>query len=191
MRKRPLANLNTTLLDRLVRTGLLNICFTERQKLSLLHVAGTISPTTTNLFHQSMLELNLVAVGQTSEPPTVSPPLILNLSQTTGLDSDSFRTPCFSTTVRRDGYDEGARKCRVGGYFEGIGKVESSLDCKRGRIGGRRWERDEYLASPLQSKSRFVPGNTRLNELTIVMDGAFVVERSGSLLDRLRGEKVY
>ena len=72
MRKRPLANLNTTLLDRLVRTGLLNICFTERQKLSLLHVAGTTSPTTTNLFHQSMLELNLVAVGQTSEPPTVS-----------------------------------------------------------------------------------------------------------------------
>ena len=72
MRKRPLANLNTTLLDRLIRTGLLNICFTERQKLSLVHVSGTSSPTTTNLFHQSMLELNLMAVGQTSEPPTVS-----------------------------------------------------------------------------------------------------------------------
>ena len=30
-----------------------------------------------------------------------------------------------------------------------------------------------------------------MNELTIVIDDAFVVERSGSLLDRLRGEKVY
>ena len=160
MRKRPLANLNTTLLDRLVRTGLLNICFTERQKLSLLHVAGTTSPATTNLFHQSMLELNLMAVGQTSEPPTVSPPFVRNSSQTTGLDSDSFRTPCFSTAIRRDGYDEGARKCRIGHYFDGIGKVESSVDGKRGRIGGRRWEREEYLASPLQSRSRFVPGST-------------------------------
>jgi hypothetical protein len=69
MRKRPLANLNNHLLDRLVRTGLLNICFTERQKLSLLHVAGTITPSTQNLFHQTMLELNLIAVGMTSETP--------------------------------------------------------------------------------------------------------------------------
>src|SRR5271170_4546269 len=67
MRKRPLANLNNTLLDRLVKTGLLNICFTERQKLSLLNVAGSASPQTQNLFHQSMLELNLLAVGQTQE----------------------------------------------------------------------------------------------------------------------------
>ena len=71
MRKRPLANLNNILLDRLLRTGLHNICFTERQKLSLLHVAGTISPSTQQLFHQSMLELNLVAVGMTSDPPPV------------------------------------------------------------------------------------------------------------------------
>jgi hypothetical protein len=191
MRKRPLANLNASLLDRLVRTGLLNICFTERQKLSLLHVSGTTSPTTANLFHQSMLELNLTAVGQTSEPPTVSSLyFVLNSSQTTDLDSNSFRTPYLSTTVRRDGYDERPRKCRVGNYFDGIGKFEGPVDDKRERIGGRRWERDEYLASPLQSRSRFVPGNLRMNELTIVMDGTFVVERSGSLLDRLRGEKV-
>lgn len=70
MRKRPLANLNNSLLDRLVRTGLLNICFTERQKLSLLHVAGQQPPP--NLFNQSMLELNLVAVGQTTETPPVA-----------------------------------------------------------------------------------------------------------------------
>ena len=81
MRKRPLANLNNTLLDRLVRTGLLNICFTERQKLSLLHVAGTSSPSTQNLFHQSMLELNLVAVTQTSESPQVPAPYLRDLYQ--------------------------------------------------------------------------------------------------------------
>lgn len=70
MRKRPLANLNNTLLDRLVRTGLLNICFTERQKLSLLNVAGIPPPP---IFHQSMLEVNLVAVGQCMEVPKVHP----------------------------------------------------------------------------------------------------------------------
>jgi hypothetical protein len=73
MRKRSLANLNNTLLDRLVRTGILNICFTERQKLSLLNVAGTPPPP---IFHQSMLELNLVAVGlrhQSMEFPKVLP----------------------------------------------------------------------------------------------------------------------
>ena len=64
MRKRPLANLNTALLDKLVRTGLLNICFTERQKLSLLHVAGLSPPDT-------ILDLNFLAVGMTSSPPTV------------------------------------------------------------------------------------------------------------------------
>ena len=74
MRKRPLANLNNTLLDRLVRTGLLNICFTERQKLSLLHVAGTPSLETQNLFHQSMLELNFIAVGQSQESPLIPVP---------------------------------------------------------------------------------------------------------------------
>src|SRR5579859_2866624 len=80
MRKRPLANLNNILLDRLLRTGLHNICFTERQKLSLLHVAGTISPSTQQLFHQSMLELNLVAVGMTSDPPPVQLELSYPLS---------------------------------------------------------------------------------------------------------------
>ena len=79
MRKRPLANLNNILLDRLLRTGLHNICFTERQKLSLLHVAGTISPSTQQLFHQSMLELNLVAVGMTSDPPPVQLELLYPL----------------------------------------------------------------------------------------------------------------
>jgi hypothetical protein len=73
MRKRSLANLNNTLLDRLVRTGILNICFTERQKLSLLNVAGIPHPP---IFHQSMLELNLIAVGlrqQSIEFPKVLP----------------------------------------------------------------------------------------------------------------------
>jgi hypothetical protein len=75
MRKRPLPNLNNDLLDRLVRTGLLTICFTERQKLSLLHVSGNVSANTQSLFHKSMLELNLVAVGLAHETPlvTVSP----------------------------------------------------------------------------------------------------------------------
>jgi hypothetical protein len=72
MRKRPLPNLNSELLERLVRTGLLTVCFTERQKLSLLHVAGTTSAATQNLFHKSMMELNLVAVGLTKEMPVVS-----------------------------------------------------------------------------------------------------------------------
>lgn len=89
MRKRPLANLNNTLLDRLLRTGLHNICFTERQKLSLLHVAGTISPSTQQLFHQSMLELNLVAVGMTSDPPPVNFKLLYL----------PFPSPPFSTSL--------------------------------------------------------------------------------------------
>ena len=74
MRKRPLPNLNSNLLDRLVRAGLLTVCFTERQKLSLLHVSGTVSPATQSLFHKSMLELNLVAVGLTHETPMVTVP---------------------------------------------------------------------------------------------------------------------
>jgi hypothetical protein len=79
MRKRPLANLNNALLDKLVRTGLLNICFTDRQKSSLLHVAGIAPPET--LFHPSMLDLNFIAVGLTSSPPSVSPKLLYsNLS---------------------------------------------------------------------------------------------------------------
>jgi len=75
MRKRPLANLNNILVERLVRTGLHNTCFTERQKLSLLHVTGPVTVSTQNLFHNSMLELNLVAVGMTSEPPPVLSPM--------------------------------------------------------------------------------------------------------------------
>src|SRR5436190_426249 len=68
MRKRPLVNLNNTLLDRLVKTGLLNVCFTERQKLSLLNVAGTSHPPppSSNIFNPSMLELNFLAVRQSS-----------------------------------------------------------------------------------------------------------------------------
>src|SRR5271170_5661329 len=76
MRKRPLANLNNILLDRLVKTGLLNICFTERQKLSLLNVAGAPCPPPTS-FH----DLNLHAIAPTtpltpvnSPPPSRSPP---------------------------------------------------------------------------------------------------------------------
>jgi hypothetical protein len=72
MRKRPLPNLNNELLDRLVRTGLLTICFTERQKLSLLHVSGSVSPQTQSLFHKSMMELNLVAVGLIYDTPLVT-----------------------------------------------------------------------------------------------------------------------
>src|SRR5271155_1034337 len=69
MRKRPLANLNNTLLDRLVKTGLLNICFTERQKLSLLNVAGAPCPQPTP-FH----DLNLHAIAPTTPLTPVPPP---------------------------------------------------------------------------------------------------------------------
>src|SRR5271155_3245817 len=68
MRKRPLANLNNTLLDRLVKTGLLNICFTERQKLSLLNVAGAPCPPPTP-FH----DLNLHAIAPTTPLTPVTP----------------------------------------------------------------------------------------------------------------------
>ena len=75
MRKRPLANLNNTLLDRLVKTALLNVCFTERQKLSLLNVAGSPSPTSTTPFH----DLNLHAIAPTTPvtPVPISPLHIL------------------------------------------------------------------------------------------------------------------
>lgn len=73
MRKRPLTNLNNNLLDRLVRTGLLNVCFTDRQKLSLLHVGGIPpTPSTHHLFQKPMLELNLLAIGQSTESPLSS-----------------------------------------------------------------------------------------------------------------------
>src|SRR5277367_1772826 len=73
MRKRPLANLNNTLLDRLVKTGLLNICFTERQKLSLLNVAGAPCPQPTP-FH----DLNLHAIAPTTPLTPVPPPYPLS-----------------------------------------------------------------------------------------------------------------
>jgi hypothetical protein len=95
MRKRPLANLNNILLDRLLRTGLHNICFTERQKLSLLHVAGTISPSTQQLFHQSMLELNLVAVGMTSDPPAVLSPQALSVSASISIHLSTYSPFCY------------------------------------------------------------------------------------------------
>lgn len=63
MRKRPLPTLNNTLLERLVRTGLQTVCFTERQKLSLVHVAGTPQ--------KPYNGLDLMAVGQIGEFPTV------------------------------------------------------------------------------------------------------------------------
>jgi len=89
---------------------------------------------------------------------------------------------------RPDDDDERFGEDRVGGYYKSVGNIEESgrrngdESCWRGREvgsrGSRRWERDEYLASPLQSRSRFVP----------VMDGAFMVERSETLLERLRGQ---
>jgi hypothetical protein len=65
MRKRPLANLNPLLLERLVRTGLLNVCFTERQKLSLLHVSGTPNQSPTN----QSLDFNLIATSPSNDTP--------------------------------------------------------------------------------------------------------------------------
>ena len=79
MRKRPLANLNNTLLDRLVKTGLLNLCFTERQKLSLLNVAGSPSPPSTP-FH----DLNLHAIAPTTTLTPVPLPLFPEASASYG-----------------------------------------------------------------------------------------------------------
>ena len=84
---------------------------------------------------------------------------------------------------------------RVGGYREGMGEIQGAGGVDEGRWredrGWRkRWERDEYLASPLQSRSLFVPGNPPplLPHLTGAVSDCVVVERTGTLLERLRGE---
>lgn len=173
MRKRPLPNLNNNLLERLVRTGLLTICFTERQKLSLLHAAGTTSLATQSLFHKSMMELNLVAIGLTKESPMIS--VCISQRQTDnkkGIDPPCQSATSYSYPQDRPADDANSCQCRNGCYFTRRGAIEESTgfnegywrkerDHEFGDVGGRsyrRWERDEYLASPLQSRSQFVRG---------------------------------
>jgi len=85
-----------------------------------------------------------------------------------------------------EGVDEGYwRK----GREIGIRRWEHACEReRRNRRSYRRWERDEYLTSPLQSRSQSVRGLIDYGQkmLTLVNDEDFTVERKGSLLDRLK-----
>ena len=209
MRKRPLPNLNNVLLDRLVRTGLLNICFTDRQKQSLLHAAGHPVPP----IQSPLSDLPLCAVGPTDPSVSTTPVspfpfprmffilfsyvtafLVLPVGaddQTTDPRSPpSFAPPSMQLWTHDD--NEDPRRSRNQGYSCGVGYGAGWGDeqhdpgrCSNSRV---QWERiirrEECLASPLQRKGRGIDGLIVRCE-----DGEeeeFVVERRGTLLDRLR-----
>jgi hypothetical protein len=180
MRKRPLANLNNSLLDKLVRTGMLNICFTERQKLSLLHVAG-IAPSES--MQTPMLDTRLVAVGLTSEPTTVYSGLTYNRQ---GLIPILSELPC--------GQGDTFRVCadnELAGITRAVARFRSQGELMRvvgARIdgGGRGMN-----ILPRHFNPGVGLGQVHLGILVnLVNDCSLVVERSGTLLDRLRGGRV-
>jgi hypothetical protein len=203
MRKRPLPNLNNILLDRLVRTGLLNICFTDRQKQSVLYAAGYPVPSIAS----PLSDLPLCAVGPID--PSIATTHVIPLSMSFPLSSPnvllfslhSFRFPADDQTTDprspssfapasvqlwTHNDNECTRRSRDQGYPSGVGECAGWQD---GRGNNRVWERssrEEYLASPLQRKSRGASGLIVGSHGNDDEEEEFIVERRGTLLDRLR-----
>ena len=202
MRKRPLANLNNGLLDRLVRTGLLNICFTDRQKLSLLHVAGQQPPP--NLFNQSMLELNLVAVGQATEtPPVAVLPFTLcgnsRLQTLVHVLTELLHPQRGELGMTMRGVanaelaiiSKGLTRVRTQGELMRVVGAKivdpENSSGERASPGGVGMNISHHRLLPEVGLSQVIP--CKLNIKNPVIDSSFVIERSGTLLERLIGQK--